>query len=501
VCLNVELLMSELSFARPLSAGEIAARELLRRSGVAPRTRRLLGGGAHRIAVTSIPLALLCAAIIGVTAWSGGGGRAAIAGVSAPNEVPTLVVFPAARAKAKAEIVLPGTLLPARETGIYARTNGYLKRWHVDLGQRVKAGQLLAEIETPEIDRELNQATASLGQVKANLELARTTAERWKGLLAENAVSRQEVDERVAAYAARQADYAAAQASMERLQQLRSFQRVVAPFEGTITARNVEVGALIAAGSNDPSRWMFKLAQITQLRTLINVPQTHARQVRPGQGAQITLREFGDKPFAGTVVRTAGALDPQSRTLLTEIQIPNEDGAILAGSYAQVKLNVDQAEPAILLPVTALLMRTDGPQVATVEDGVVRVKKIKLGRDFGTKVEVLDGLKEKALIVANPTDAARDGAKVKTALAPPEPSPPGKPAAAPAAPAAPTAAPKAPATPAATSAAPKAAAAPAVDAAKPPHKTKPAAGEKPKPTAKPAAGDTQPGIARVASTD
>lgn len=340
---------------------------------------------------------------------------------------PNVVVVAAQRAKANMELTLPGTLLPIQEALIYARTNGYVKQWKVDIGAQVKQGQLLAEIETPEIDRELKQALANQQQVKANMELAHSTAERWKAVLKENAVSPQEVDEKISALKARQADYAASQASVERLIQMKSFQRVNAPFAGTITGRNVEIGQLISAGNPDPNRWMFKVAKMDTLKLYINVPQSHARMIKMDMPVNVVLKEF-PQPFTGKVLRTAGALDPQSKTLLTEINVPNENSELTAGMFVQAKFALNQTEPNILLPANTLMVRQDGPQVAAVANNTVQLRKVKLGRDLGTQIEILAGVDEKDMIVTNPTDAMRDGVSVNMKVAEPE-----KPAAPPAA--------------------------------------------------------------------
>ena len=340
---------------------------------------------------------------------------------------PNVVVVAAQRAKANMELTLPGTLLPIQEALIYARTNGYVKQWKVDIGAQVKQGQLLAEIETPEIDRELKQALANQQQVKANMELAHSTAERWKAVLKENAVSPQEVDEKISALKARQADYAASQASVERLIQMKSFQRVNAPFAGTITGRNVEIGQLISAGNPDPNRWMFKVAKMDILKLYISVPQSHARMIKMDMPVNVVLKEF-PQPFTGKVLRTAGALDPQSKTLLTEINVPNENSELTAGMFVQAKFALNQTEPNILLPANTLMVRQDGPQVAAVANNTVQLRKVKLGRDLGTQIEILAGVDEKDMIVTNPTDAMRDGVSVNMKVAEPE-----KPAAPPAA--------------------------------------------------------------------
>ena len=340
------------------------------------------------------------------------------ADVSKDNR-PNVSVILATRGNAASEISLPGTLLPSEEAPIYARTSGYVRRWLVDIGAKVTAGQLLAEIDTPEVDRELKQAVANVAAVKAHLDLDRTTAERWQQLLTRKGVSQQEVDEKVGAYEARKADYAAMEANVQRLQELKQFQRVVAPFAGTITARNIEVGQLISSGSTDPGRWMYKVAKGGPLRLYVNVPQNAMRLIQTGAPVDVMLQEYPGKPFPGKVSRNAGALDSQSKTLLTEVQVPNEKGDLLAGMYASVRFKVNQAAPTIILPSNTLIMRADGPQVAAVADNVIHIRKITLGRDFGQQVEVIAGLEEKEQIITNPADFLREGVAVKATL--PEP--------------------------------------------------------------------------------
>jgi RND family efflux transporter MFP subunit len=339
---------------------------------------------------------------------------------TAKDTLPVVTVVPAKRGTPTTELSLPGTLQPFQETPVYARTNGYVKRWLVDIGAKVKAGQLLAEIETPEIDQELKQAVAARGQAKANLDLAKISADRWQVLLKDRAVAQQEVDEKVGAYDARKADLQAAEANVERLQDLQRFQQVVAPFDGVITARNVEVGWLINAGSSGPNNFLYKVAKTQVLRLYVNVPQSHTRLIRPDMPADIVIAEAPGKAFPGKVLRFSGALDPQSKTLLTEVQVPNEHGELLAGMYAQVRFKLTQAEPAILLPSSTLIVRATGPQVAAIQNNTVRVRKIILGRDFGQQIEVLSGVAENEMIVTNPTDAMREGAQVKIAQSTPE---------------------------------------------------------------------------------
>jgi len=379
--------------------------------------RRGAGGSRMRtIAIVMIAGVLVLTELLGIGLIPRLQTQKANADVARDNR-PIVSVIPAMRANAATEVSLPGTLLPYQETPIYARTNGYVKRWLVDIGAKVAEGQLLAEIETPEVDRELKQAVANLAQVKAHLELDRTTAERWKALLARKGVSQQEVDEKVGAFEARRADYAAAEANVQRLEELKQFQRVVAPFSGVITARNVDIGWLINSGANDPSRWMYKLAKIGTLRLYVNVPQNAMRLIQTGAPVDVILQEFPGTAFPGKIARTAGALDAQSKTLLTEVQVPNEKGELLAGMYAQVRFKVNQTQPTIILPSNTLIMRADGPQVAAVANDTVHIRKVKLGRDFGQQIEIITGLEEKEQIVTNPPDFLREGVAVK-AMAP-----------------------------------------------------------------------------------
>jgi RND family efflux transporter MFP subunit len=379
--------------------------------------RRGTGGARHRNVVIAVAAgALVLTGLFGIGLIPRLQTQKAVADIAKDNH-PIVSVIPAMRGNAATEVNLPGTLLPYQETPIYARTNGYVKRWHVDIGAKVANGELLAEIETPEVDRELKQAVANLAQVRAHLELDRTSAERWQTLLTRKGVSQQEVDEKVGAYQARKADYAAAEANVQRLEEMKLFQRVAAPFSGTITARNVEVGQLINAGANDPARWMYKLAKTGTLRLYVNVPQNSMRLIQPGASVDVILQEFPGKAFPGKVARTAGALDAQSKTLLTEVQVPNDKDELLAGMYAQVRFKVNQAQPTIILPSNTLIMRADGPQVAAVASDVVHMRKVTLGRDFGQQIEIIAGLDEKEQVVTNPPDFLREGVVVK-AIAP-----------------------------------------------------------------------------------
>lgn len=337
------------------------------------------------------------------------------------TRIPVAVTHPNTAALA-GDIVLPGNVQAYLETPIYARTNGYLRRWYVDIGGRVKAGELLAEIDTPEVDQELRQAQAAEQQAQANLDLAKTTADRWQNLLKSDGVSQQEVDQNVSAFHAREADLLAAKANVQRFKDLQSFQRVTAPFNGIITARNVDVGALIANGN---SVQLFRLAQTNVLRIYVQVPQSYSRSIQPGVSATLTIPEFPHGDFPGKVVRSAGAIDPTSRTLLTEVQIPNPTGQILPGAYGTVHFKVTLAEPPLSIPPNALLFRSQGPQVAVVTpQGTVHLQSVTIGRDLGASLEVLDGVKVTDNVVINPPDSLAEGAEVSvTQAAPATPAP------------------------------------------------------------------------------
>jgi RND family efflux transporter MFP subunit len=342
--------------------------------------------------------------------------RAAQADVSA-EQAAVVVYVVAERGKGKHNLSLPAGIRAFQEATLYARTNGYLKRWHVDIGDRVRAGQVLAEIEAPEADRELEEARAKVAQVSASLELARSTAERYRAAIKEEAASPQEVDEKVGAYEARKADVNAAKAHVQRLEQMRMYQRVVAPFAGTITARNVEVGSLIQAGSGSASGWLFKLAQTDTMRVQVSVPQNHSSLVKPGMGAELFVHELGSTAFAAKVARSAGAFDPATRTILVELNVPNADGKLIPGMYGQVKFQLVNASPNLVIPVTALIVGGEGLRVAVLDDSdAVHYKSVKVVRDLGKEVEIAEGLNEKERVINNPRDTLAEGQRVRAVL-------------------------------------------------------------------------------------
>lgn len=318
---------------------------------------------------------------------------------------------PVRRAGAGQSLSLPGTLQGFMQAPVAARSGGYLKRWTRDIGARVDKGELLAEIETPELDQQLSQAIAARQQMAASLELARTTAERWEALRKRDAVSQQELDERRSGSVQARANLAAADANVERLRQLQGFKRVTAPFAGVITRRNVDVGDLID-GSGKP---LFLLAQTDPLRVYINLPQAYSQLVRTGQPATVTQAELQGRSFQGQVVRTAASIDSANRTMQVEIALPNKDGALLPGAFVQVALALAPSQ-AMAIPSNALLFRGEGTRVAIVgAGGVIRLQTVKVGRNYGDSVEVLEGLTGSEKLVLNPSDSLADGDKVKVA--------------------------------------------------------------------------------------
>jgi RND family efflux transporter MFP subunit len=328
--------------------------------------------------------------------------------------VPAVAVVKPKRAAPAAELVLPANVQAFTDSPIYARTNGYLKRWYADIGAHVKAGQLLAEIETPEIDQQLRQARADLGTAQANLRLAQITAERYAGLLKTDSVSKQEADNAEGDYAAKKAAMEAADANVKRLEELQSFEKIYAPFQGIITARNTDIGALIDSGSSGGTRTeLFHIAQPNRLRVYVNVPEAYSQSAKPGLKAVLTVPEYPGRRFEGTLVRTADAIDLATRTLLVEIEVNNPTGTLLSGAYAQVHFDLPTVSSAYILPVNTLLFRSEGLRVAAVSNGHAELKPITIGHDFGSEVEVVAGLAGDESIVVNPPDSLVSGEAVR----------------------------------------------------------------------------------------
>ncbi|HEX8927166.1 MAG TPA: efflux RND transporter periplasmic adaptor subunit [Terriglobales bacterium] len=327
------------------------------------------------------------------------------------ESIPTvLTVHPTAEAPDE-ELVLPGSLQAFKESPIFARTSGYLVNWYRDIGSRVKQGELLAKIDTPEVDQELNQARAARQQIQAQMQLAKVSAERWENLRKTDSVSAQEADQQTSGYTQAQANLAASDANVRRLEQLESFKNVYAPFSGVLTRRNVDPGALINAGANGQP--MFNLAQVDPIRVFTSVPQAYAPYIKVGAKATITLQEFPGEKFQATIARTADAIDPATRTLLTEVDVPNKDGRLLPGSYGQVHFAVPSDVHKLVIPVNSMLFRAEGPRVGVVgADGKVHLQPINIGRDYGATLEILGGLNEQDQIIINPSDSLEEGQQV-----------------------------------------------------------------------------------------
>jgi RND family efflux transporter MFP subunit len=310
-------------------------------------------------------------------------------------------------------LVLPGSVQANYEALIYARTNGYLRAWYTDIGTPVKKGQLLAEIDTPEVDQQLGQAQADMATAEANYELAKTTDVRWQRLLAAQLVSKQDADERAGDAAAKKAVVRSAAANVARLREMESFKRVLAPFDGVVTQRNTDIGALINAGQS-PGAALFHVADTHRLRIYVSVPQPYAASIQPGMSADLAFAEHPDKRYPANVAFTAQALDPASRTLRVELQVENPRHELFPGAYAEVHFKLAAAAPTLRLPANALLFRAQGLLVAAVAgDHRVRLKRITQGRDFGSSIEVLDGIDPSDDIVLNPPDSIADGALVR----------------------------------------------------------------------------------------
>ena len=315
------------------------------------------------------------------------------------------------------EIVLPGNTQAFSDTPIYARTNGYLKRWYVDIGAHVKQGQLLAEIETPEIDQQLEQARADLQTAEANEQLAQITATRWQNLLKTDSVSKQETDQAVKDLSAKQATVESMTANVHRLEQLQSFERIYAPFSGVITARNTDIGALINAGAGGMPQELFHMAAVNRLRIYVAVPEVDSEAAQNGAKAALSLDEYPGETFQGTIVRNSDAIDLNSRTLNVEVDIDNRDGRIRPGAYVFVHLKIPEkstgATASLTIPANTLLFRSEGLRVGVVRGDRAELVPITIGRDYGSTVEVISGLKPTDQVIVNPSDSLTTGTPVR----------------------------------------------------------------------------------------
>lgn len=323
------------------------------------------------------------------------------------------VVSPKPAAPAQ-EIILPGNVQPFISSPIYARTNGYLKNWYVDIGAPVKQGQLLAVIDAPEVDQQLSQSLSNLNTAKANLALAEITKNRYEGLIQTNAVAQQDVDNAVGSYKANQAIVEADEANVKQLQALQSFERIYAPFDGVVTARNTDIGDLIDSGSSGGVKTdMFHIAQPGTLRVYVNVPEEYSQGVKVGMTANLALAEFPGRTFQGKLVRTADAINVTTRTLLIEVDVQNPSGTLLTGSYAEVHLKVPSQASTYLIPVNTLLFRSEGLRVGLVKEGKVEISPVTPGHDFGDQIEIVSGLKDNDQVIVNPPDSLVAGQQVE----------------------------------------------------------------------------------------
>ena len=361
---------------------------------------------------------LVILALLGAAIYLGIRSRVAeantLARATEQSAIPVVNVVHPKRGAPTSEIILPGGAQAFVDAPIYARTNGYLKKWYFDIGAQVKQGQLLAEIETPEVDQQLEQARSELETAKANFNLAMTTADRWKKLLEEDSVSKQETDQAVSNLQAQKATVDSNAANVHRLEELRSFERVYAPFDGIITARNTDVGALINAGAaTTPGRELFHLAAIHTLRVYVSVPEVYLRAAIPGAIATLTLDEFPGQVFRGTLARNANAIDPISRTLLVEVDVGNPSGQLLPGAYMSIHLKLPEQIRSVTIPANTLLFRGEGLRVGVVKNNHVALIPAKVGRDYGDTVEVLSGLQPTDAIIVDPSDSLINGAEVQ----------------------------------------------------------------------------------------
>ena len=328
--------------------------------------------------------------------------------------IPTVAVIHASVESAEEDLVLPGAMQAYVESPIYARTNGYLKKWYHDIGSRVPQGELLADIDTPEVDQQLSQARAELNTAQANANLSKITATRYQELIKTDGVSKQEVDNAVGDQEAKLATVKSSEANVRRLEELESFKHIYAPFSGVITRRSVDTGTLINAGNGGTSQQLFSLAQTDPIRAYVSVPEAYASSIRAGLGAYLELTQYPGQNFQGKVVRTAESIDPGTRTLLTEVDVPNHNGALLPGGYAQAHLQVKVSGARLVVPVNALLFRSEGLRAVVVDANHKKhLKSLTVGRDYGTTLEVLAGLDAHDWIVLNPADSLDDGQEVR----------------------------------------------------------------------------------------
>ena len=326
----------------------------------------------------------------------------------------TVNVIHPQRGKSSSDLTLPGMIQAFSQSPIYARVDGYVRTWYVDIGTHVSKGQLLAQIDAPEVDQQLNQARAVLSQVQASLELARITAARYQDLIKTNSVAQQEVDQNNQNFAAQTANVQAAAAAVSRLEQMQGFEKIIAPFDGVITLRKTDFGDLVNAGNAGLGRELFRISQNNIVRVFVNVPEEFSKQVRPGTRASMDLTELPNRHFDAAVTRTTDAIDASSRTLTVELDIPNPSGELLPGAYANVHFQVPLDVAPLVLPSSTILFQADGPQVGVVNGhNQVELRKVTLGHDFGDTIQILTGVRQADAVIANPPDALTNGMRVE----------------------------------------------------------------------------------------
>lgn len=386
-------------------------------------TMELTGSGPERRTGAALKGLLALLLVAGIVAayfvWTGINSRMEAGNVLKTETdklaVPTVSVIAPKVTPGAEEIALPGNMQAFIDTPVWARASGYLKSWYVDIGGHVKKGQLLAEIETPEVDQQLLQARAQLQTADANLKLSEVTAERYTELFKTDSVAKQDVDNAVQGEAAKKADVASAQANVSRLEQLVAYEKVEAPFSGILTARNIDQGGLVNQGANTPGKELFHVASIDVMRIYVSVPEMYSQAAFPGVQAYLTLSEFPGRKFFGKVVRNANAIDQSSRTLLVEVDVANPTGELLPGSYVAVHLKLPSNIPAVTVPSNTLLFRSEGLRVVRVKDNKVELVPVIMGRDFGDTVELVSGIKPEDKVVVNPSDSVTNGQQVEIA--------------------------------------------------------------------------------------
>ena len=363
--------------------------------------------------VAGILAAMLLGILIVVGIFTRVHAEATLARTARQDAVLSVAVTTPMQGATAQEITLPANTQAFIDTPIYARTSGYLRKWYADIGTHVRSGQLLAEIDTPELDQQVRQAQSDLATAQSNQEIAQITAERWTKLLAKNAVSKQETDQAMSDFRGRQSALSAAEANVKRLQQLQGFEKIYAPFDGVITARNIDIGSLIQAGdSNPPRAELFHMASTDKLRLFVPVPEVYTNQVRNGSHVAVTSDAVPDTKFTGTIVRNSDAIDISSRTLNVEVDVVNTEHKLLPGQYAFIHLPIPPSASSMTLPSGALLFRGEGLRVGVVRDGRVQLLPVQIGHDYGAKVEITSGLAAQDQVILNPPDSLADGERV-----------------------------------------------------------------------------------------